>query len=94
MTGEPALRDRLGGLRQRLEGLDAELVALVAERVQLAREIGELKRAIGQARLDPAREAAVVRRAAELAHRHELPGEPVRAIFWQLIGLCRRAQEG
>jgi chorismate mutase len=93
MTGPPAAPDRLGELRRRLEHLDGQLVALVAERVRTARDIGDLKRAAGQPSLDPAREAAVVRRAAELALEHGLPGEPVRAFFWQLIGLCRRAQE-
>ncbi len=42
--------------------------------------------------LDPPREAAIVRRAAALAREAGVDGEEVRALFWQLVGLCRRAQ--
>jgi chorismate mutase len=82
----------LSTLRDDIAQIDRELVGLIAERVRLAREVGRHKRAIAQPLLDPAREAAVVRHAAELAAGHDLPDEPVRAIFWQLIGLCRTAQ--
>ena len=82
----------LAARRREIERVDGELVALIAERARLAREVGGLKKVTAQPLLDPAREAAVVRRAAELAAEHQLPVEPVRAIFWQLIGLCRTAQ--
>lgn len=88
MSPAPGLGDR----RARIEALDGELVALIAERVRLAREIGEAKREAGGATLDPGREAAVVRRAVERAREHGLPDEPVREIFWSLIGLCRGVQ--
>jgi chorismate mutase len=42
--------------------------------------------------LDPAREAAVVRRAGTVARDAGLEDEDVRYIFWHLIGLSRRAQ--
>jgi chorismate mutase len=89
-TREP--RAELAAMRQQIEHVDGELIELIAERVRLAREVGRLKRAAAQPLLDPAREAAVVRRAAELAAERGVSGEPVRAIFWQLIGLCRSAQ--
>lgn len=85
-------REALAATRADIERVDAELVQLIAERVRLAREVGRLKQATAQPLLDPAREAAVVRRAAELAAERNLPGEPVRAVFWQLIGMCRSAQ--
>jgi len=88
--GEPLAS--LAVRRKEIERIDRELVALIAERVRLAREIGGLKRAATQPLLDPPREAAVVRRAAEQAAELQLPDEPVRTIFWQLIGLCRDAQ--
>jgi len=82
----------LTDLRAQIEALDRSLIAMIGERVRLARETARLKHAAAQPLLDPPREAAVVRRAAELAAEQQLPAEAVRAIFWQLIGLCREAQ--
>lgn len=82
----------LARIRDVIEGLDRQLVALVAERVRLAREVGRLKRAAGIPTLDPAREAAVIRRSAALAREVGLEEEDVREIFWHLVGLSRRAQ--
>lgn len=87
MSGAP-----LDEARARIEALDDELLRLVAERVRLAREIGVTKRAAGAATLDPAREAAVIRRAVERGRELGLPDEPVRELFWTLVGLCRRRQ--
>jgi len=83
---------RLGEVRREIERIDGELIGLIGERVRLAREVGAAKRALGIATLDPAREAAVVRRAGELARAAGLGDEDVRYIFWHLIGLSRRAQ--
>jgi chorismate mutase len=83
----------LARLRDEIERVDNEIVRLIAERVRLAREVGAAKQASGLATLDHAREATVVRRAVERARQSGLPEEDeVRQIFWQLIGLCRRAQ--
>lgn len=80
-------------LREQIEGLDRDLVRLIAERVRLARDVGAAKRAAGIPTLDHAREAAVVRRAVSLAREADLPfDDEIRQIFWQLIGLSRRAQ--
>jgi chorismate mutase len=78
--------------RAEIERIDRELIALVAARVGLAREVGAAKRALGLPTLDPAREAAVVRRAGALAREAGLEDDDVRYIFWHLIGLSRRAQ--
>ncbi len=84
----------LARLRGEIEAVDAQLVALVAARTRLAADVGAAKRALGRPTLDPVREAAVVRRAAELARDAGLADEEaVRAIFWQLMALARRAQE-
>lgn len=80
-------------LRQEIERIDRQLTRLIAERVRIARCVGRAKRAAGLATLDPEREAAVVRRAAGLAREAGLDVEAVRGIFWQLIGLSRRAQQ-
>lgn len=97
MSPEPdavAAEQELARLRAEVERIDRALIGLVAERVRIAREVGEAKRALGLPTLDPAREAAVVRRAGTLAREAGLPDEDVRYIFWHLIGLARRAQEG
>ena len=83
---------RLTEIRARIEQIDRALIGLIAERVQLGREVGAAKRELGMPTLDPAREAAVVRRAGELARDAGIADEDVRYIFWHLIGLSRRAQ--
>jgi chorismate mutase len=87
-----AVPAELEQLRQRIESIDDELIALIRERVELARAVGRAKREHGLPILDPAREAAVVRRAGELARAQGLADEDVRYLFWHLIGLSRRAQ--
>ena len=84
--------ERLQELRERIEALDRTLIGLIAERTAVAREVGCVKRQLELPTLDPAREAAVVRRAGELAREAGLPDEDVRYIFWHLVGLCRRVQ--
>jgi chorismate mutase/prephenate dehydrogenase len=93
VSGTPEeARARLAALRDRIVALDGELIALLAERVRLAREVGQAKRAAGLPTLDPEREAAVLRRAAETARREGLAEEDVREVFWHIIGTSRRAQ--
>lgn len=83
----------LHACRQELEKLDLDLVQLLAQRVKIARRTGSLKRASGMPILDPQREAAVIRQAVSHARKLGVPEEPVRQIFWQIVGLSRRAQE-
>lgn len=90
-TDAAAARD-LVEMRRRIEDLDGELVRLVAERIRLARDIGAAKRSSDRPTLDPAREAAVVRRAGALAREAGLPEDDVRTLFWHLIELSRRLQ--
>lgn len=82
----------LADLRGEIERIDRQLIELIAERVRLAREVGAVKSDLGIPTLDPAREAAVVRRAGALAREAGVGAEDVRYIFWHLIGLSRRAQ--
>lgn len=79
-------------LRGTIERIDREIIALIAERVRIAQAVGSTKRSAELPTLDPAREAAVVRRAGQLAREAGLEDEDVRYIFWHLIGLSRRAQ--
>ena len=86
-------RAELARCRARIGEVDAGLVALLAERVGLAKRTAALKHAAGLSLLDPQREAEVIRRAGELAREHALDVEAVRQLFWQIVGLSRRAQE-
>lgn len=82
----------LDSVRAEIDELDGTLVRLIARRCRLARQAGRSK---AQARLplvDPAQEAAVVRRGAARARDLGLEEEEVRRIFWHLIGLSRRSQ--
>jgi chorismate mutase len=82
----------LAMLREEIEKIDHTVIELIARRVAAARDVGRAKRNSGLPILDPAREAAVVRRAVELARSHHLDEEDVREIYWHIIGLSRRAQ--
>lgn len=84
--------ERLSELRALIRGIDDELLRLVRRRLNVACEVADAKRAAGLPVLDPAREAAVVRHAGEFARDHGLDEEDVRALFWSLIGLTRRAE--
>lgn len=79
-------------LRAEIDAVDRAIVDACARRVAVARRIGDLKEEAGQPVLDPSREAAVVRRAAEWARQAGLDEEAVREIFWKLVGLSRRTQ--
>lgn len=81
-------------LREEIERVDRALVELIAERATLGRAVGSAKRRAAIAPLDPAREAAVIRRVTELARDVGAPEEDVRYIFWHLIGMSRRIQLG
>ncbi len=82
----------LAELRQSIECIDEAIIAKIAERMALSRAVGRVKAASGQPVLDPAREAAVVGRAALLARAVGLPEDEIRALYWRLIACSRRAQ--
>ena len=91
---ESGALSELVACRDEIERLDNEMIALLARRMVLGNRIGDLKRAAGLPILDPTREAAVIRRVTETAREAGLPAEPAREIFWQIVGMSRRAQEG
>jgi chorismate mutase len=84
---------QLVSCRAEIERIDNEIVALLGARLALGQKTGELKRVAGLPILDPTREAAVIRRVTERARAAGLPAEPVREIFWHIVGMSRRAQE-
>ena len=87
-------RERLEELRQRILAVDEELVELVGERKALVLEIGRVKGELGLPVLDPAREAAVVRRAGALAREKGVDEEMTRDVIWRIMASARAEQEG
>ncbi len=85
---------RLDAARERILEVDEALVRLCGERLELVLEIGRAKSEMGKPVLDPAREAAVVRRAAERARELGVDPELVRDVIWRIIDAARQAQEG
>ena len=84
----------LARCRDEIERIDRQIVDLLGARLTLGKKTGELKRAAGLPILDPTREAAVIRRAAAAARAIGVPPEPVREVFWQIVGMSRRVQQG
>lgn len=82
----------LVALRDRIEAIDAQLVALVAERQRIAAQVGDVKRGAGQPVLDPAREAAVLRRIAGIAREHAVHEDDARELWRKLLAMARRVQ--
>lgn len=83
----------LARCRDEIERIDNEIITLLARRLSLGKRTGDLKRTAGLPILDPTREAAVIRRVTERAREAGLPPEPAREVFWQIVGMSRRAQE-
>ena len=88
-----AALQELSEARQEIEKIDNDIVALLARRLELGHRIAELKRIADLPILDPTREAAVIRRVTAVARDAGLPAEAIREVFWQIVGMSRRAQE-
>jgi chorismate mutase len=93
MSDHSAALEELSRCRAEIERIDRDIIALLARRLTLGKRTGDLKRDAGLPILDPTREAAVIRRVTEEAREAGLPPEPVREVFWQIVGMSRRAQE-
>ncbi len=86
--------DELAQLRRDIEAIDRRIVELLAERLELGRRTGGIKREAGRPILDAAREAEVIRRAVTAARELGVPQEATREVFWHIVGMSRREQEG
>ena len=84
----------LEALRAEIVSLDETLVELIGRRRDIVLEVGRVKAGVGLPVLDPAREAKVVRRAAEIARRHNVDEELARDVIWRIIASARATQEG
>ena len=87
-------QERLTDVRERIMVLDDELIRLIGERRDLVLEAGRIKEALGLPVMDPAREAIVVRRAAERARELGVDEELARDVVWRIIASARSAQTG
>ena len=93
MSDNATALEELTRCREEIERIDRDIISLLARRLTLGKRTGALKRDAGLPILDPTREAAVIRRVTEEAREAGLPPEPVREVFWQIVGMSRRAQE-
>jgi len=84
--------DGVQALRSAIEQVDDQIVAALARRMALARAMANAKQQVGQSVLDPAREVAVVSRAARAARQLGLPDREVRGLYWSILAMSRRAQ--
>ena len=84
--------DQLERLREQIHDCDRELIGVLMRRTGLVREIGEVKARAGIPVTDPRREAAVVRRAAEMARAAGLDEELIRHLIWTIMSSARVEQ--
>lgn len=80
-------------LRREISDVDGELIGLLRRRLELAQRIGAVKERTGRPVMDPAREAEVVRRAAEAARERGVDPELVRDVLWRIIAQARGVQD-
>ena len=86
--------EQLVRLREVMSEVTDRLIELMGERRSLAIEIGRVKKELGLPVLDPAREARMVRQAAERARELDVDPEMARDIIWRIIASAREAQGG
>ena len=77
---------RLANLRDQVFECDREIVRQVGQRSTLIREIDEIKSALGLPIHDPARDAAVVKRAVGMTEEYGAEGSLVHDLMWRLMG--------
>ena len=91
-SGDKVSRTQLAALRSQIMQLDDEIIRLIGQRRDLAIEIGRVKQILGIPVLDPAHEAQVVRRAAEIARKRGVDPELAREVIRRIISAARQAQ--
>lgn len=84
--------NRLDRLREEISECDRELIEVLSRRRGLVREVGKLKARLGFPVTDPRQEAAVVRRAAEMARAAGLDEELIRELIWKIMSASRDQQ--
>jgi chorismate mutase len=92
--GAQEAQEVLEDARTRILEVDDLLIRTIGERRDLVLAIARAKEFLGLPVLDPAREAAVVRRAAGRARELGVDEEMTRDVIWRIIASARAAQEG
>ena len=82
----------LGDWRSRINDLDNQILHLLNQRAEAALQIGDLKRRQEAPSYVPEREAAILRRLAEV-NGGPMPAESVRAIWREILSSCRALEE-
>ena len=82
----------LGDWRSRINDLDNQILHLLNQRAEAALQIGDLKRRQEAPSYVPEREAAILRRLAEV-NAGPMPTESVRAIWREILSSCRALEE-
>ena len=82
----------LARLRDEVLQCDRKLIEAISRRRALVQRIGALKRQLGLPVTDPVREAAVARRAAEMARAEGLNDDLVREVVWKVMASAREEQ--
>jgi chorismate mutase/prephenate dehydratase len=82
----------LADWRTRINDLDKQILNLLNQRAEAALRIGELKRRQEAPSYVPEREAAILRRLAEL-NGGPMPADAVRAIWREILSSCRGLEE-
>ena len=82
----------LGDWRSRINELDNQILNLLNQRAEAALQIGDLKRRQEAPSYVPEREAAILRRLAEV-NAGPMPADAVRAIWREILSSCRALEE-
>lgn len=82
----------LGDWRSRINDLDNQILHLLNQRAEAALQIGDLKRRQEAPSYVPEREAAILRRLAEL-NGGPMPAAAVQAIWREILSGCRALEE-
>ncbi|MCX6798793.1 MAG: prephenate dehydratase [Candidatus Diapherotrites archaeon] len=78
-------------LRKKIDAVDDEILALLQKRLALARQVGKEKGEKGRPVFVPSRESTVLNRL--LAEKKSLPADSARAVFSEIISMCRSAEK-
>ena len=90
---EVEARALLDEARARISQVDEELIRVIGERRDLVLRVAQAKAVLGLPVMDPAREAAVVRKAAEKARALGVDEEMTRDVVWRIMAAARAEQE-
>ena len=81
-------KESVDALRKKIDQIDEKVVALLNDRASLAARIGHSKRRNNEEVYVPSREQQVLQRVCRLS-RGPLSEQAIRAIFREVIGVCR-----